>query len=185
MIDEIWRDVVGYEDLYQVSNNSRVRSKIEKTRIADKENRIMRQKMDDKGYLRVNLHKDGVCKAELVSRLVANAFIPNPDNLPHVGHDDDIKTNNHVSNLYWTNSAENNRHNGKLERFHAAHNDKIDIITKKLSQKVKATSLDGSHEMVFDSMQDAARSGFDQGKISMCVNGKRNNHKGYRWERID
>ncbi len=182
---EEWRDVVGYEDLYQVSNSSRVRSKRDKTRIADKENRIMRQKMDDKGYLRVNLHKDGRCKAELVSRLVANAFIPNPKNLPHVGHDDDVKTNNNVSNLYWTDSAENNRHNGKLERFHNAHNAKIDIIAKKLSQKVKGIALDGSHTVEFDSIQEASKHGFDNGKISMCINGKRNRHKGYRWERIE
>lgn len=184
-MNEEWRDVVGYEDLYQVSNTGRVRSKRAKTRIADKYNRIMRQKSDNHGYLRVNLHKDGICKAELVSRLVARAFIPNPDDFPQVGHDDDNKTNNHSTNLYWTNSYENNRHNGKLERFHEAHNAKIDIVAKKLSQKVKAIALDGSHELVFDSMQEAGRNGFDNGKVSMCVNGKRNRHKGYRWERCE
>ena len=144
----------------------------------------MRQKRDNHGYMRVNLHKDGVCKSELVSRLVAKAFIPNPNNLPHVGHNDDIKSNNHVSNLYWTDYKENNYHNGKLERFQAAHNDKIDIIADKLSVSVKAIALDGSHELIFNSMQEAGRQGFDSGKISMCVNGKRNKHKGYYWERI-
>ena len=182
---EEWRDVVGYESLYEVSSESRIRSKIDKTRIVDKNERIMRQKQDDKGYMRVNLHKDGRCKSELVSRLVANAFIPNPDGLPHVGHDDDVKTNNRVSNLYWTDSKENNYHNGKLERFHKSHKDKIDIIAKKLSQKVKGTAVDNSHELIFESIQEAKRNGFDNGKISLCINGKRNQHRGYRWERID
>ena len=182
---EEWRDVVGYEDLYQVSDIGRVKSKRKNTRIADKENHIMREKYDDKGYARVNLHKNGVCKSELVSRLVANAFIPNPEGLPHVGHNDDIKSHNEASNLYWTNPAENNRHNGKLDRFHAAHNAKIDIIAAKLSTKIRGVSLYGTHEVYFDSIQDATRHGFDGGKISMCINGKRNKHKGYRWGRID
>lgn len=184
MRDEEWRDVVGYEDLYSVSDRGRVKSKRVKTRIADKETLIMREKIDDKGYSRVNLHKDGRCKAELVSRLVANAFVPNPDNLPHVGHNDDVKANNDASNLYWTNPYENNRHNGKLERFHEAHNQSIDIIAKKLSVRVKGVSNNGE-EIIFDSIQEARRNGFDSGKISMCINGKRNKHKGYRWERVD
>lgn len=183
--DDHWRDVVGYEELYQVSDNGLVRSKIEKTRIADKENRIMKPKMDNKGYMRVNLHKNGRCRAELINRLVATAFIPNPDNLPQVGHNDDIKTNNDVSNLYWTDSYENNRHNGKLDRFHKAHNAKIEEIARKLSYKIRAASLTDSKELFFDSLQDAHRNGFDEGKISLCINGKRNKHKGYYWERID
>lgn len=175
---ERWKDVVGYEELYSVSSCGRVKSKLKNTRIADKENRIMKQKHDNKGYLRVNLHKDGNCKAELVSRLVAKSFIPNPDNLPQAGHMDDNKENNNVENLYWTDSYENNRHNGKMDRFHKSHNDKIDIIAKKLSCKVRGTSIEDGHEIIFDSMQEAGRNGFDNGKISMCVNGKRSQHKG-------
>lgn len=185
MDSEEWRDIPGYEDLYQVSNLGRVKSKREKTRIKDKDERVMQEKQDDKGYSRVNLYKDGKSKAELVSRLVAKAFIPNPYNLPHVGHNDDARSNNTADNLYWTNPYENNRHNGKLERFHDAHNKNIDKIADKLSIGVRAVALDGSHELTFKSMQEAARNGFDSGKISMCVNGQRNKHKGYRWERSE
>lgn len=182
---ENWKDAVGYEGLYEVSDQGRVRSKIQNTRIVDKQDFVMREKFDGRGYLRVNLHKDGKCKAELVSRLVANAFIPNPSKLPHVGHNDDVKTNNRANNLYWTNPAENNRHNGKLDRFHDAHRENISVIADKLSTKIRGVSLDGSQEMTFNSLQEAARSGnFDEGKISMCINGKRGKHKGYRWERI-
>lgn len=183
--DEIWRDTAGYEDLYQTSTYGRIRSKIKNTRITDKKDRVMRQKMDNKGYMRVNLHKDGVCRSELVSRLVASTFVPNPENLPHVGHDDDIKTNNNVTNLYWTDYPENNRHNGKLERLHIDHNAKIETIKQKLSHPVKGISIDGTDEIVFSSMQDAQRHGFSEGKISMCIHGKRKKHKGYTWERID
>lgn len=183
---EEWRDVVGYEGLYKVSNKGRVKSERQKTRIADKDDRIMKQKLDDKGYCRVNLHNEnGRCKSELVSRLVADAFVPNPNNLPHVGHDDDVKTHNDSTNLYWTNPDENNHHNGKMERFQDAHREKIDIIADKLSTGVKGTALNGSEEIIFKSMQEAKRNGFDCGKVSMCVNGKRNSHKGYRWERIN
>ena len=112
-IQEEWRPCVGYEGLYEVSNQGRVRSLRKDTRIIDKENRIMKQKLDGHGYYRVNLNKDKRMKAYLVSRLVAEAFIPNPLGLPQVGHNDDNKTNNHASNLYWTNSKENNHHNGK------------------------------------------------------------------------
>ena len=182
--EEEWREIPRYGGLYEASNKGRIKSKWENTRISDKENHIMRQKYDGRGYKRVNLYDgNGNYKAELVSRLVAEAFIPNPDNLPQVGHDDDDKTNNDVSNLYWTNSVENNRHNGKLEQFQQAHRDKIDIIAEKLSVKVTATSLTDSETLYFDSMQEAARNGFSSGKISMCVNGKRKSHKGYRWER--
>ena len=91
---EAWRPVVGYEGLYEVSLIGRVRSNIPSTRIADKLHKIMRQKVDDHGYLRVNLTKNKTAKAWLVSRLVAEAFIPNPNGYPMVGHNDDVKTNN-------------------------------------------------------------------------------------------
>lgn len=74
-----WRDVSGYEGLYEINNLGEVRSLRPGTRIADKEKHIMRQKYDSKGYLRVNLHKNGHCRAELVSRMVASAFVPNPN----------------------------------------------------------------------------------------------------------
>lgn len=180
---ELWLPVVGYEGLYEVSNHGRVRSLIKNSRIYDKTDQIMRLKYDAKGYLRVNLYKNKKLKSWLVSRLVAMAFIPNALGLSQVGHQDDNKTNNYVENLYWTNSYENNRHNGKLERFHCEHNQKIRMIAQKLSVPVTAISLKSGEKMFFDSTQEAAKSGFDSGKISMCINGKRKSHKGYRWER--
>lgn len=180
---EIWKPVVGYDGLYEVSTYGRVRSLYLKTRIGDQNEKILKQKVDNRGYYRVNLHKNNSMKSYLVSRLVASAFIENPHNLPHVGHNDDNKTNNVLSNLYWTNPKENNSHNGKLLRFHDAHREHIAEIARKLSIPVKATSLSDGKVLIFESMQAARKQGFSSEKISLCVNNKRKSHKGYRWER--
>ena len=183
-IAEKWRPVDEYEGLYEVSTLGRVKSMRGKTRIADKDGGILRQKTDTGGYYRVNLYKNNHCKSALVSRLVATAFIPNPNGLPHVGHQDDNPKNNAVTNLYWTEPCENNRHNGKLERLHIAHKDKIKQIAKKLSIKVVGTSVVNGSRITFDSMQETLQHGFEPSKVSMCVNGKRLTHKGYKWERM-
>ena len=181
-LQEEWRSCVGYEGLYEVSNFGRVRSLRENTRIKDKENRIMKQKIDDKGYYRVNLNNGKRVKAYLVSRLVAEAFIPNIAGLPHVGHNDDNKANNHVSNLYWTDPKENNHHNGKYARFLQKHNEKIDVIARKISKPVIQTDLKTGQEVEFWSMQEASRqTGVSSGKISMVCAGKRKSAGGYAW----
>lgn len=181
-IHETWRDCVGYEGLYQVSDAGRVRSLWKNTRIIDKESKIMRQKEDQRGYFRVNLRKGGKSKSELVSRLVAKTFIPNPRNLPIAGHSDDNKKNNHVSNLYWTDSKENNHHNGKMERFQKKRNEKIHVIADKLSIPVEAIDEKTGTLIRFKSMQEAARSlGCKSEKICMCCKGLRERHFGYKW----
>lgn len=179
---ELWKACAGYEGLYEVSNVGRVRSLRRKTRIADKESNVMKLKTDDHGYYRVNLHKDGKCKGELVSRLVAQTFIPNPCNLPHVGHDDDNKKNNTVDNLYWTDAKENNNHNGKMERFQKLHREKIGQIADALSKPVICIDRSTKEMRFYKSMQEAARiEGADSGKISMCCLGLRKSHRNKEW----
>lgn len=182
---EEWLPVVGYENFYEVSSHGRVRSKRINTRIVDKQNKIMRQKGDRNGYFRVNLNDGNKCKACLVSRLVAEAFLSNPEKLPVVGHNDDNKVNNHVSNLYWTTTKENNYHNGKLERFQLSHKEKIRHIAAILSNPVIGTNCTDGEKIYFKSMQEAGKNGFDCGKISMCCSGKRNLHKGYEWRKAE
>lgn len=184
MIKEIWKPVKGYEGLYEVSNIGRVKSKRANTRIADKTDRIMKQKVDSHGYYRVNLYKNGKMKAYIVSRMVAEAFIPNPTNLPQVGHANDDQTNNTVENLYWTDSKENNNHNGKMEKFQKLHNEKIRLIAEKLSIKVIGTNIATGEKQFFNSMQETEKYGFVPAKVSMCVNGKSMTHRGYKWERM-
>lgn len=182
-LKEKWLPCKDYEELYMVSNKGRVRSLIQKTRIRDKTANVILQKIDSHGYKRVNLHKNGKQKAELVSRLVLKTFIPNPDNLPMAGHKDDNKFNNTVRNLYWTNALENNFHNGKYEKFLKAHNDKIDIIAKKLSKPVIAINLKTNEHIKFNSMQEAHRIlGLQHCKISACCHGKRKSTGGYKFK---
>lgn len=100
---EIWKDVVGYEGLYQVSNLGRVKSIIFPK---NKDGKILKQRIR-KGYLRIQLYKNKIAKDFGVHRLVALAFIPNPYNKPEIDHIDGIPSNNNVSNLKWCTPKEN------------------------------------------------------------------------------
>src|SRR5690349_13431876 len=119
MREEVWKDVIGYEGRYQVSNNGRVKSL---ARLADPiegfggttveipiPEKIMAQSTV-KGYKKVCLNKQGVEKSVSVHRLVAIAFIPNPDNKRTVNHKNGIKKDNWVENLEWNTYSENIRH---------------------------------------------------------------------------
>jgi hypothetical protein len=119
MRHEIWKPVIGYEGLYEVSNNGRIRSisgcntecpccgrKISR-RIKGK---ILAFTVGEKGYLTVVLSKQGVSKRVKVHRIVAINFIPNPKNKPQVNHEDGIKSNNFVENLSWATNKENMEH---------------------------------------------------------------------------
>lgn len=181
---EEWRDIPGYEGLYEVSNTGKVRSLRMGTRIIDKENHIMQQKYDSKGYLRVNLHKNGRCKAELVSRMVAEAFVPNPNGYLEVGHDDDCKVNNNADNLYWTTRQENLTHNNLQLRIRDKRNaNGLKRVVEALSIPVVGTNVETGEEIRFSSMQEAGRNGFSNEKISMCCAGKRATHRGYKWRK--
>lgn len=101
---EEWRDVVGYEGLYEVSNQGMIRrSFINNVRV----NRIVKPHITYGGYLRLCLSANGKSKQHSVHRIVAMAFIPNPDNLPYVNHKDEDKTNNRASNLEWCSESYN------------------------------------------------------------------------------
>lgn len=168
-VEEHWLPVVGFENEYEVSDKGRVKSLYSKTRISDKEDGVLKQKSDSHGYFRVNLYKDGEFKkSALVSRMVAEAFIPNPQDLPQVGHWDDDKKNNAVTNLYWTDAKENNNHNGKMERFQRLHREKIGDIAEKLSVQVIGVSEETAEKLIFNSMREAEALGFDSCKYQ-CV----------------
>lgn len=111
MEKEIWKPVVGYEGLYEVSNIGRVKGI---NTYSHKEPIILSQCKRKDGYLSVRLSKNNISKSKTVHRLVAMAFIPNPDNLEMVNHKDENKANNKVDNLEWCTRAYNQKYSIRL-----------------------------------------------------------------------
>lgn len=131
LIKEVWKPVKNYEGLYEVSSFGRVKSlsRYMNHKSGGKsllKERILRQAINKKGYMCVALCKNCHQNSFLVHRLVAEAFIPNPDNLPQVNHRNEIKTDNSILNLEWCDNEYNcnyGRHNEKLAKYN------IDVFT--------------------------------------------------------
>lgn len=139
---EVWKPVVGYEELYEVSNMGNVRS-VDKTTRDGRfwKGRQLRKHYAGSGYVQTVLSVDGVYRHEYIHRLVANAFIPNPDNKPEVNHINGDKNNNSVENLEWVTKSENGLHSfrvlgrkpsynnkGKASKRRKLNNDQLEIV---------------------------------------------------------
>ena len=109
---EEWRDIKGYEGIYQISNKGRVKTLGNNRR----KEKIREGIADNTGYKRISLCKNGKEKKYSIHRLVAEAFLPNPDNLPVVNHKDENKLNNNVENLEWCTYQYNNTYGTKIEK---------------------------------------------------------------------
>ena len=178
MIEEIFKDISGYEGLYQVSNLGNVRSvgmyvgRGKGTYF--QEGRIMKPVKDRGGYLYVNLYKNSKRKVHKVHRLVATAFIENPDNLPEVNHIDENKQNNKVENLEWCDHKQNCNHGTRIER-----------VAETRRKRPLQLTLDYTLVKEWSSTAECGRNGFDHSTVSKCCNnkyGKQGNvYKGYRW----
>lgn len=101
MKNEIWKPIVGFENLYEISNYGRVKSLPKKRGRFIQKGKILKLKIKKTGYQYIDLHKNGINKTFSVHRLVALTFIPNPENLPCVNHKDETRINNYVENLEW------------------------------------------------------------------------------------
>ena len=143
---------------------------------------LMNPSEDTGGYFQVNLRKNGETKTCKVHRLVAQTFLPNPENLPEVNHKDEDKTNNFVflnedgtvnkekSNLEWKNHKDNCNHGTRNER-----------IAKTRSKKVLQFSLTGEFIREWESTNECGRNGFNQGKVAACCRGEKPQYKGFKW----
>lgn len=200
---EIWKDIEGYEGLYQVSNEGRVRS-IDRIVIqknfkgnfveAHYKGKILGHFFNKMGYKRVALNKNNKNKKFSIHRLVAKAFIPNPHNFPQVNHIDENKLNNTVfvnddgsidikkSNLEWCTAPYNTNYGSRNERLKTAK-----------AKTVYQYTLDGKLVAVYISAKEAARqTRFSQADISRVCNGgyfdkkkkkwiNMKQHKGFKW----
>lgn len=174
---EIWKDVKGYEELYQVSNLGRVRSL---DRLDGANHRlkgsIMKGCEITGGYLGVTLYKNSVVSSKKIHRLVAEAFIPNSEHKPQVNHINEDKTNNMVSNLEWMTAKENNNHGTRNERIGRA-------VSKSKSIPIIATNIKTGESTEFYGTRECARQlGLYQSTITRVLQGKYKQTGGYTFE---
>jgi len=164
---EIWKDIDFTEGMYQISSYGQVRNK--------GTGYILKQSGDGRGYLKANICE----KRKRVHRLVALAFIPNPENEPQVNHINENKTDNRVDNLEWCDAKYNNGYGTRTSRAVAhidyakkvKHTDYLKVADKQ-SVAIIATDFNNK-EYFFKSLMDAERkTGIGHGGISGCINGK-------------
>lgn len=204
---EEWRDIKGYEGLYQVSNLGRVRSLDRKVWGGDKFGYCIRQgkilKLNDHlGYKFIRLSVNANKKKYWVHRLVAETFILNPENKPQVDHIDTDASNNNVDNLRWVTQKENR--NNPLTREHwlkanSGKNSKLYGIprSEEVKEKIRNSKDDGIYvyckelNVVFRNIHEAKRKckelfsiNVDISNISNCINGKRKSAGKYNGQRL-
>jgi len=178
---EEWRDIKGYEGLYQVSNMGQVKSleRIFIDKIGHRQHikeRILKSRSNVYGYLQVTLYdSSGKRKTFRVHRLVCEAFHENPKNKPCVNHIDENKVNNTASNLEWCTYAENINHGTRTARMAKAQSKAVGQYTK-----------DGELVKVWQSTHEVERQlGFAQGNITRAANGKYKTAYGYVWKYVE
>jgi hypothetical protein len=169
--EEIWKPVVGYEGLYEVSNMGRVRKLV---RVP------MKPKAEKYGYQRIGLYKDGKHKQFLVHRLVAEAFIDNPNDLPIINHKDECPSNNAVENLEWCTYKYNANYGTALKRKseNIPNKKKIMSIDKKTGEKK-------TYNSIADAYYDVTKRKKYTGSISEAASGKRKSAYGKYWVYVD
>lgn len=171
----------GYKGLYMVSNTGKIKAlpKFHKTNkdyssigYMQKE-KILSVYYDKKsGYGRIGLTKNGKTNRKYIHRLVAEAFIPNPENKSEVNHIDENKENNNIENLEWCDRKYNNNY-GNRNKY----------VSKKLSKSIIQKDLNNNIIKIWDSISDVGKElEISTSHISSCCNKKRHTTGGFRWE---
>jgi hypothetical protein len=159
---EVWKDIDGTFGGYKVSNLGR---------IAGHNGNVLALRSDRDGYLRASIHFEGKSSPQLVHRLVAKAFIPNPNRLPQINHKDEVKTNNCVENLEWCDQAYNNRYGSLQKRAAERRRKPVDVYNKS-----------GEYVTTFSSLGEAAKHfGVDKTSVSACCRGRQISAGGHKF----
>lgn len=178
MTKEIWKDIPGYEGLYQVSNLGNIKSldryKIIKAKI---KGRILKPGINSQGYYQVVLNKNGRTKHVRINRIVAQVFIKNEKNKKEVNHKDGNKQNNCVDNLEWVTPKENMQH--------AKINNLINPVKGKehyKAKKIKQYTKDNIFIKEYFSVAEASKqTNILRSAISMCLTKQSNSAGGFIW----
>lgn len=185
---EVWKDVRTHQELYRVSSIGSV--------FSVRNNKKLSLWKDKDGYLRCNLKKNSVVRQISVHRLVAEAFIPNPENKPQVNHKNGVKSDNRIENLEWATNSENQQHKCKVLGYRPSKENvekmlmgtkkynllpeikkkKADVARKRFSKKI----IDITTMEVYKSQHEAAiKTGCKQGNISRVCLGTTPQTKGH------
>lgn len=187
MRKEVFKDVFNYEGLYQISNYGRVKSLERKSifycglrkeylkrRVKEK---FLSFNKSNNGYIQVCLTKNGKCKTFILHRLVAQAFIPNPENKPQINHIDGNKENNCVDNLEWCDASENMQHASKTG-----------LLKSNVKRSVNQYDLNGNFITTWDSITDFLKAkglNIKSSNITSCCRGNKKSAYGYKWKYND
>lgn len=170
---EQWKDIEGYEGLYQVSNEGRVKSLNYRQ---TKQEKILKAFKNNNGYLLVGLCKNGKPIHKLVHRLVAEAFIPMVEGKQDIDHINSVRHDNRVENLRWCTPEENANNPITIERVKAVNRKKAEALSK----KVYVYTADFNLLSGFSSTADAARQlECSQGNVTLTCLGALKHYKGY------
>lgn len=171
-MNEIFKDVTGYEGLYQISNLGRVKSL--------KYDKFMTPAISN-GYQRIGFTKNSIKKFYRVHRLVAQAFIPNPDNKPFVNHKDGVRDNNVVDNLEWCTISENEQHKYEVLGYEYPKGE-----NNKMAIKVNQYNKSGEFIKTYGCIRDAERDlVINKSNIIECCKGIRKTAGGFIWKYTD
>lgn len=194
---EIWRDISGYEGLYQISNLGRVKSFnryiVKNNGVKElRKGRILKSVLLSTGYFCVTLCKDNYHKIYSIHRLIAETFIPNPDNLPQVDHINTIRNDNRIENLRWVDSK--GQMNNYLTKQHCSDSQKAEkaywygIKGKEHPCSKPILQLSKKQEIInqFVSAVDAEnKTGISRKAICRCLKGYCNTSGGYMWQYVN
>lgn len=184
-MEEIWKDIIGYEGIYQVSSNGKVRSVDREVfepcgKIRQHKSRLLKPTVEKVGYELVTLSKSGEIKTFRVHRLVAQAFLENLENKKEVNHKNANKSDNRIENLEWCTSLENNAHAVKNKLRKPPKNPKrLDPI------KIAQFTLDGIYVRDWPSVGSVRKElGFSDTSILKCLRGQYKSSNGFIWKRL-
>ena len=149
-MNEIWKDVKGFEGIYQISNKGRLKSFKQHAK-----GKILSNKNKNGDYLSIVLCKGGKVRSTRIHRLVAEAFIPNPNGKPQINHKDSNRQNNNVGNLEWVTAKENSQHAIKANPGMVAG--LIEYRKKFKPKRVAQTNLNGKLVYIYMSAKHAGR----------------------------